>query len=138
MPRQFVVKLLKEKRLRENYKSSQWRQRLGTLCCSAWTWIDISLNYKLQRNYEELKVTMCLWSWGKLQAKRYKKTKIRRKQCHFWKARSKTGCWEQKLDTAQAPSHSRCSKSLQLCTTLCNDMDCSPPVSSVHWISRNE
>ena len=28
----------------------------------------------------------------------------------------------------------RCVKSLQLCPTLCNPMDCSPPGSSVHGI----
>ena len=28
----------------------------------------------------------------------------------------------------------RCSKLLQLCPTLCNTMDCSPPGSSVHGI----
>ena len=101
-------------------------------CCSAWTWIDISLNYKLERIYEELKITMCLCHWGKLQAKSYKKTKIR-KQCHYWEASSKTGRWEQKLDTAQAP-HTANVLSFQLCTTLSDNMDCSSPGSPVHWI----
>ena len=101
-------------------------------CCSAWTWIDISLNYKLQRIYEEIKITMCLCSWGKLQAKSYKKTKIR-KQSHYWEARNKTGCWEQKLDTVQA-LHTANVLSFQLCTALSDNMDCSSPGSPVHWI----
>ena len=32
------------------------------------------------------------------------------------------------------PHHSQCAKSLQLCPTLCDLMDCSPPGSSVHGI----
>ena len=75
---------------------------------------------------------MCLCHWGKLQAKSYKKTKIR-KQCHYWEASSKTGRWEQKLDTAQAP-HTANVLSFQLCTTLSDNMDCSSPGSPVHWI----
>ena len=31
-----------------------------------------------------------------------------------------------------------CAKLLQLCSILCNPMDCSPPGSSVHGISRQE
>ena len=31
-----------------------------------------------------------------------------------------------------------CAKSLQLCLTLCDPMDCSPPSSSVHGFSRQE
>ena len=31
-----------------------------------------------------------------------------------------------------------CAKSLQLCPTLCGPMDCSPPGSSVHGLSRQE
>ena len=57
-----------------------------------------------QQNTKKLygtKITVCMCSWGKSWTKRYKKTK--KPNCHFWRARSKKRCQEQKQGTGHAP-----------------------------------
>ena len=83
--------------------------RLGprTLCCSAWTWTNVSLSNQLQRNYKGLKSLY----WGKLWTIRYKKTK-----------------------NPIASSEVVAVLVSQSCLTLCDPVDCSPPGSSAHGI----
>ena len=57
-------------------------------CCNACPWRHLILNNKVQRNYMGLKITVCLFSWGKIMDKRYKETE--NPNCHFWRAWSKT------------------------------------------------
>ena len=45
----------------------------GTLCCSAWTWTNISSSNKIQRNCKGLKIAACASGWGKLWTTRGKK-----------------------------------------------------------------
>ena len=52
-----------------------WHLGPGTLCCSAYTWTNISLRNRIQRNYKELKITAYMRSWGRLWTTRYEKTK---------------------------------------------------------------
>ena len=59
----------------------------GTLCCSTYTWTNVSSSNKIQRKYKELKMTTCISNWARLWTTRYKKTK--ETHCHFWRARSK-------------------------------------------------
>ena len=50
-------------------------------CCNACPWRHLILNNKVQRNYMGLKITVCLFSWGKIMDKRYKETE--NPNCHF-------------------------------------------------------
>lgn len=62
-----------------------------TLCCngcSACTWRNISLSNLMQRSHEGLKINVCMHSWGKLWAIRYKKTK--NTNWNFWRVESKS------------------------------------------------
>ena len=43
-------------------------------CCSAYSWTNVSLSNKIQKNYKGLKITACICSWGKLWTTRHKKT----------------------------------------------------------------
>ena len=45
---------------------------LGPFAC---TWTNVSSSNKMKRNYEGLKITVYMNSWGKLWITRYKKTK---------------------------------------------------------------
>ena len=43
-------------------------------CSSAYSWTNVSLSNKIQTNYKGLKITACVYSWGKLLTTRHKKT----------------------------------------------------------------
>ena len=43
--------------------------------CSAFTWTDVSLSKKIQRNYKGLKITVCMRNWGKFSIKDTKRLK---------------------------------------------------------------
>ena len=43
--------------------------------CSAFTWTDVSLSKKIQRNYKGLKITVCMCNWGKFSIKDTKRLK---------------------------------------------------------------
>ena len=51
-----------------------WKLEPGTLCCSSYTWTNVSSSNRLQKKCKGLKVTVSIHSWGKLWT-RYKKTK---------------------------------------------------------------
>lgn len=68
--------LYSQKRCQPQYGLWQtgWDLGPGTLCCSAYTWMEVSSSNKMQRHYKGLKITECLNIWGKFWT-RYKKTK---------------------------------------------------------------
>lgn len=68
-------------------EAGTWDLGSGTLYCSVCTWASILSSHKIQRNYMELKITVCMCSWSKPWTVRYKKTK--KPNCHFWRTRSK-------------------------------------------------
>ena len=72
------------------------RQRLGTgaFFHNTDTWTNISSSNKMQRNYQGLKATGCMHSWGKLWTIRYKN--IPKSQLPLLKS------WEQKQGTVHA------------------------------------
>ena len=57
-------------------------------CYNAYTWTKVSLSNKTQRNYEGIKITTRMRSWGKFWTTRHKETK--KPSCHFWRAESKS------------------------------------------------
>ena len=44
-------------------------------CCNACTWTHLSSSNKIQRNYMGLKITACMFSWGKFWTKDTKRPK---------------------------------------------------------------
>ena len=70
-------------------------------CCSACIWTHLSSGNKTQRNYKGLKITLHMRRGGKFWTTRYKE--IKKPNCHFWRARSKKRCQEQKQGTGHAP-----------------------------------
>lgn len=103
----------------------------GTLCCSTYTWINVSLSNRIQKNYKELKTTVYLCSWGKLWTTRYKKTK---------NLAASSAVWEQKHGVVYDPCtqyHSGWARHLShlsgrgstLALTPFKGQDCSPTQS---------
>ena len=73
------------------------RLESGTLCCKACTWTHLSSSNKTQRNYEGLKVTAHMCSWGKFWTQNIQKD--RSPTATSEEPGAKTGCWEQKQGT---------------------------------------
>ena len=45
-------------------------------CCNACTWKNVPQSNKIQRNYKGLKITACMYSWGKFWTKDIKKPQL--------------------------------------------------------------
>ena len=76
-----------------------WDLGPGALCCSACTWTNVSSSNKIEGNYEQLKITTCMCSWGKLWT-RHKKTQ--KTQLPLLKSRGRVGNKSRALCTPPA------------------------------------
>ena len=91
------------------YKGTYW-DRLGPETrdpflhyCNACIRTNVSSSNTIQRNYKELKITVCPCSWGKLWTTCYKKTK-KTSAATSEEPGAKPGCHEQKQDTTHVPA----------------------------------
>ena len=62
----------------ENPEQHWERLASGTLFGSASTWTNTCSSNKIQRNYKGLKITVCMWSWGKFYTKKTHNDKKKR------------------------------------------------------------